>query len=301
MSKIAERIKYLSRVYRWKFLQLGRQRDITINTWNGLLDCDSKEYQIGKTLYAKRSYDSEVIDSSIGFLRKKGYLSDADKGTIIDVGANIGMICIALLKHRFFERAIAFEPEPNNFRLLEKNVAQNGLNDKIRCFNYALSSDRYVSNGTGVDGGILELSQSNSGDHRIRHNNERGFFQEENRKTLNVKVDTLDNVLSKNPQLKAEDTSLIWLDIQGHEGYFFDGSKELLSRKIPVISEFWAYGITRSGMSLSEYKQIVSKSFSHFYDISANSYAKLPIKDIDKLFEIYNTPRKVGSIIFVTD
>lgn len=300
MNKIAARIKYLSRVYRWKLMQLGRRRDITIDTWNGLLDCDSKEYQIGKTLYAKRSYESEMICNGIGFLKKEGYLSDANKGTIIDVGANIGMICIALLKHDFFEQAIAFEPEPNNFRLLIKNVAQNGLNDKIHCFNLALSSSRYAGD-EAKDGGILELSTSNSGDHRIRHSDEQGFFQEEKRKTVNVKVSTLDGVLSENPNLKAENVSLIWLDIQGHEGYFFEGAQNLLSRKVPVISEFWTYGITRSGMSLSEYKQIVSKSFSHFYDVTANTYTKQSIEEIDKLFDIYNTPRKVGSIIFVAD
>jgi FkbM family methyltransferase len=300
MNKIAARINYLLRVYQWKYFNLGQQRDITIDTWNGLLDCDSKEYQVGKTLYAKRSYESEMICNSIGILKKEGYLSDSNKGTVIDIGANIGMICIALLKHHFFEQAIAFEPEPNNFRLLVKNVAQNNLSDKIDCLNYALSSSRHTSNDTEI-AGVLELSQFNSGDHRVRYNDERGFYQEENRKTINVKVDTLDNIFSKNSNLNSEEVSLIWMDIQGHEGYFFDGAQNLLSRKIPVISEFWNYGIIRSGMSLSEYKQIVTKNFSHFYDISANTYAKSSIGDIDKLFDIYDTPKKVGSVIFVKD
>lgn len=153
MNKIAERIKYLWRVYQWKFFQLGQSRDITIETWNGLLDCDSKEWQIGKTLYVKQSYEAEFIDSSIGLLKREGYLTQKNKATVIDVGANIGMICIALLKHKYFEQAIAFEPEPNNFRLLVKNISQNGLNNKIICFPYALSSSQFTSVGTKIAGG----------------------------------------------------------------------------------------------------------------------------------------------------
>ncbi len=302
MGNLAERIRYYSRLYYWKSFRYRPRRDVTIETWNGILDCDSREYQIGKTLYAKRSYESEMIVESIGFLKAKGHLNEQRPKTVIDVGANIGMICIGLLKHEFFDRAIAFEPEPDNFRLLLKNVAQNHIGDKIDCFDIALSSEQNVSDDFSDESrGIMELSALNSGDHRIRHSTEPGFYREENRNTVRVKVDTLDNVFSRHANLKAEDVSLIWIDIQGHEGYFFDGAKSLLSRRVPVISEFWPYGIVRSGMSLNEYKQIVSKRFSHFYEVKADVYEKLPIGDIDRLFEIYNSPRKVGSIILIAE
>lgn len=145
------------------------------------------------------------------------------------------------------------------------------------------------------------MSKTNSGDHRIRHNTEPGFYQEENRPTIDIKVDTLDSIFASNSELKTENISLIWLDIQGHEGYFFDGAQKLLNHKIPVVSEFWAYGIIRSGMSQSQYKQIVVRNFSHFYLLDMNDYMKFPVDEIDRLFKIYDTPKKIGSVIFVKD
>ncbi len=80
---------------------------------------------------------------------------------MLDVGANIGMICIALMLQNYFKRAIAFEPDPKNFRLLVKNVAQNGLENRIDCFPYALSS--------AAGEAELELSPHNSGDNHLHY------------------------------------------------------------------------------------------------------------------------------------
>ncbi|MBP88698.1 MAG: hypothetical protein CMJ64_18625 [Planctomycetaceae bacterium] len=55
------------------------------------------------------------------------------KGTIIDIGANIGPIAIAMLQLELVDKAIMIEPDPRNFALLQRNVDQNQLTDKVIC------------------------------------------------------------------------------------------------------------------------------------------------------------------------
>ena len=47
------------------------------------------------------------------------------RGTLIDVGANIGLVAIAALE-RSRARCIAFEPAPDNYALLRRNVRRHG-------------------------------------------------------------------------------------------------------------------------------------------------------------------------------
>jgi FkbM family methyltransferase len=300
MSGLTNRIRTRARVYRWKLNRFLPRRDIRINTWNGVLDCDSKEYLVGKILYSKREYESAMIIDSLDLLKKWGYLSQPGSGILLDIGANLGMICIGTLKHCFFERAIAFEPEPNNFRLLQKNVEQNRFSDRIHCFDCALTSTGFIEGSSSYGKVTLELSSSNCGDYRIRTTEQSGVYNEAQWQTIPIRVDTLDNILKKE-RIAFGDISLIWLDIQGHEGYFFEGATELLRYKIPVVGEFWSYGIKRAGMTPSQYQQIVSSHFSHFFHFEGGGYSKLPISEISRLFELYDGPRKVANLIFVAD
>jgi predicted O-methyltransferase YrrM len=56
---------------------------------------------------------------------------------VLDVGANIG--CTSILFGELASRVASFEPSPTTFRLLEKNIAQSGLNN-IELYNYALGA-----------------------------------------------------------------------------------------------------------------------------------------------------------------
>ena len=285
--------RLLFRFLKWKFIHFIPRHDVTIDTANGLLTCDSKDWLIGKYLYVYRSYEAENIRATVDLLTGEGYLSNEESGIVLDVGANVGMICIALLKQNCFKRAIAFEPDPNNFRLLVKNVAQNELEKQIDCFPYALSSAEREAE--------LELSPHNSGDNHLRDNHEYKTFHEDTRRTVKVPVKTLDQVFADDPSLSRQKVSLIWLDIQGHEGYFFQGARQLLSQGIPVASEFYPFGIKRSGMSLPDYYRIVTETFTHFYHFRNGRYEKRIITEIDELFETYTTPREFGQVIFVNN
>ena len=65
------------------------------------------------------------------------------KGVMIDVGANIGNHTIFLAKY-CATKVMAFEPFPDTFKLLDKNITDNGLQFNVIASNYGLS-DNYES------------------------------------------------------------------------------------------------------------------------------------------------------------
>lgn len=284
----------IARKLRWRKLYSGTPHDVTVESYNGLLTFHSSDKLIGKYLYIDRAYERRYIESALGVLERDGYLApDArDRGVLLDVGANIGMICIALLRQHRFASAVAAEPSPRNLRLLERNVEQNGLGDRVLRLPYALSS---------ADGEMeLELSEYNSGDNRIRHDAAAGAWGEERREVVRVPVRTLDGALAERG-VDAASVRLAWVDIQGHEGYFLSGARATLACGAPVVSEFWPYGILRSGMSRDDYSRIVRELFTHFYHLRGSSAEKLPAARIDSLFDAYAAPKQMCEVIFVND
>ena len=279
-----------TRFVRWWFIHHGPKRDITVNTFNGLLTIDSKQWLIGKYVYVRRSHEEEELHKAVSLLRDEGYLEGA-KGTLINVGANIGMTVIALLRNGYFDSAVAFEPDPGNYRLLLRNLEQNGLATKVKPYNVALSSADAMLD--------LELSKDNSGDHRIRQIDAPGFYGEEDRATVKVEAAALDNLVERDPDLRGKTFDLIWADIQGHESHFFQGARKLLATGVPVISEFWPYGIQRAGVSPQDFCGIVANHFKAFYEIGGVNSAKRPIDEFETLFASYPGPRNFGLVAFV--
>jgi FkbM family methyltransferase len=204
---------------------------------------------------------------------------------VINAGAHIGMTCISLLKAGYFGRAIAFEPAPNSYRLLLRNIQQNHLEKVIRTFPFALSSE---------EGELqMELSSDNSGDNRIRTKHQPGFFKEEKRSVTLVRVRTLDATMKGDADLHGEQVRLVWTDIQGHEGHFFEGARDFFRKGIPAVCEFWPYGIDRSGISPDRFLNTVKGLFTHYYVFDGTAGEQRPIDELRELFPAYAGPRQM--------
>ena len=138
---------------------------------------------------------------------------------VVDVGANIGYYTT------LFSRLVgasgtvtAFEPDPTNFSLLQKNCAVNGCRN-VKLENLALSNKD--------DTAKLHLSEVNRGDHRISSS-------DENLETIEVKTVRLEYFLDH-----QEGFDLLKMDIQGHEFHALKGMGRLLDREgIIMVMEF---------------------------------------------------------------
>ena len=227
---------------------------------------------ISRLLLIEGEFELDLITEAMQLVRKRSGRPKG-KGTIIDIGANNGVISIGMLVTGELDRAVAIEPEPINFKRLHDNVALNRLEDSILLVNRALSNAK--SNLS------FELSESNFGDHRVRTTGTSGvakdIFKESQRSVITVAADRLDDMMTELPQRFTEDLAVVWIDVQGYEGYVFDGARALLKRDVPVVSEVWPYGIVRAGMTLDQFNELVVSIWPCFWMKRRDHFARYPI------------------------
>ena len=252
----------------------------TVKTENGILSFNSKDRTLGRALNIEREFESQMMKRTVKLLTKNGDIKQVKGRVVMDVGGYVGMSSIGFLNFNLFDNAIIFEPNPNSFLLIEKNIKQNNFSDQITAFNVALSNKNSEL--------LMELSHKNFGDHRIRQEGpvQEGYYHEEVRKIISVDSVAFDDFIKKNPQINFKNISMVWMDIQGHEGKFLQGANNFLSsQKIPVVMEFWPYGILRSGTTKNDFLENLVKLFTHFYIVD-NEFTELQsITNVEKLFD----------------
>lgn len=157
------------------------------------------------------------------------------KGTVIDIGANIGYF--TLLAATLTDDVVAIEPEARNVAELEVNVKLNGCNN-VSIIHAA------ASNKSGV--AELNVSQTESGEHSLIKPPSRKYQQ-----TQQVKLITID-------ELKLDNVGLIKVDTEGHEYEVLEGASETIKKCSPVlVIEIWTEGLNASGHKLLDFATLI--------------------------------------------
>lgn len=148
---------------------------------------------------------------------------------VVDIGANIGYYTLIASKLVGSNgKVYAFEPEPNNYDLLLKNIRING-------YTNATPVKKAVSNK--CDKTTLFLDKVSSGDPSLDENNvpqKKGFIE--------VETVTLDSFL------KDVKVDVVKIDAQGAEGLILEGSERILrNNNLKLFMEFWPYGLRNMG------------------------------------------------------
>jgi FkbM family methyltransferase len=216
-------------------------------------------------------------------------------GTFLDIGANMGVISIGMLTGGEFARAIAMEPDPRNFSLLQRNARQNGLDEqRYLCLPYAASDRRGELE--------FELSGNNFGDHRVRVGSSEGAsekFSESARAVIRIVAQPVDEILDGVPRAMANDIAVVWIDTQGHEGHLLRGGPELFARNIPVVSEVWPYGLARAGTSADEFCKTASRFWSAFCVWRQSHFERHPIAELAALFREITRHDQHENVVFL--
>lgn len=149
----------------------------------------------------------------------------------VDVGANIGYYTlVAAQRVGPHGKVIAYEPDKDNFALLQANVALNGLS-QVQVFPCALSDKNAA--------GQLFLSDNNFGDHRL-------YDANDSRQAYPVQLAKGDEHVGQ----QTQHMDFLKIDTQGFEFFVVNGLRELISRNrshLRIILEFCPYGIRHSG------------------------------------------------------
>jgi FkbM family methyltransferase len=253
----------------WRALSRLPEFRITRRTRHGVLGFSSRDRGVGRILFTRGEYEYEQLERAVAF----GGFPSPGRGWLLDVGANVGTVCIALARRGAFARALAVEPAPDTFRHLVRNVARNGLGDAIRCVNAAVSA----TSGTAE----LELS-TNSGDHRVRVAGPLAAerYHEHTRPLIRVPLRRLDDLLDEHG-IGRGDVGLLWMDVQGHERHVLDGAPKLLASGVPLVVELWPYGLRRAGVEPEAFAAYLGARFRSYYDLGlaapmARPTAELP-------------------------
>jgi FkbM family methyltransferase len=172
------------------------------------------------------SHDYEPYESKLVM----GLLRPGD--VAVDVGAMIGYYTVILAKHvEAHGRVYAFEPDPENFALLEDNLRMNGYGHVV---------SRNVLVGAESGRGRLWRAPSNRGDHHA--------FATNGRDAVDVDVVALDDVID-------EPVDLVKIDVQGYEGYVLAGMRRLIERspQLAMLVEFCPALLVGAGTAPGEF------------------------------------------------
>ncbi len=290
MRKIPRRSLYEARALLWR-LQGRLHKTVTTRTHQGLFTVACADSVIGKALYCSREYELDLTVKVIDFLKLR---HTPPRGTVLDIGANVGIISVGMLHTGLVAKAIAIEPEPYNFSLLQRNIRQNSLEAAFVCLPYAASD---------TAGQVrFELNANNLGDHRVRTGTAAGaaaeLYRESQRQVIEVTADRLDQLLEPLSPSVTDEIALIWIDVQGYEGYVFRGGPRLFSRPIPVVAEIWPYGIQRTGMSQAEFCDIAREYWSTYWMQRKDKFIAYPIAALSSLFDEVGYDDGYTNVIF---
>jgi FkbM family methyltransferase len=152
-----------------------------------------------------------------------------DKGTVIDVGANLGVMSYFLAKNYSRRQVVAFEPVPCNIRNLEK-IRKRFILTNLRIYPMALGDK------PGELDMILPVEKSVRF-HGLAHVKHESIPDHNEGEIIRCKVDTLDNFEA--PQ-ECKLVTGIKLDVENYEYFVLRGGEKLIRQQKPIIyCELW--------------------------------------------------------------
>lgn len=187
---------------------------------------------------------------------------------ILDIGANIGYYTLIFAKLVGKNgKVFAFEPEPLNFELLQKNVKMNNYDNVI-------FEQKAISN---VNGTIkLYISKIRTGMHRIyksKHTTEN---------FVNVPMIKLDEYLKKNDYLKK--INFIKIDIEGSEFGALQGLKNTLkNNNLKILIEFIPDSIREFGDEPQDLIKLLKSYKFKFFCTDDQNKKIVQINDYDEI------------------
>lgn len=131
-------------------------------------------------------------------------------GVLVDVGANIGYFSLIWAARNPSNRVFAFEAAPRPAELLKRNVARNGLADRVIVHSMALDAETSVMH---FDPGPEALTGWG------------GLSLSADANTIEVQVQTLDETLP------GAAIDLLKIDVEGADTWVLFGAERLLAEK----------------------------------------------------------------------
>jgi FkbM family methyltransferase len=237
----------------------------------------TEDRTLGRRLFVYPEAPERDIQRAFATLRAiPGQAERLAGTTILEIGANIGSHTVEMLGCYGAGAVVAIEPDPHNCELLRQNILLNGFSDRVTVLAMAVSDHEGVVE--------LELSRNNSGDHRVRVPGAPASDPEAERATIEVPATALDSLVQAG-LIDLAATGLVWIDAQGHEAHILRGASRVIDSRIPILTEYWPYGLRRAG-GLDALHELIATHYSHVVDVSPPDGAAprvLPAEQLPRL------------------
>jgi FkbM family methyltransferase len=150
------------------------------------------------------------------------FLAAASKrGLFVDVGANLGWHTVHAAQYPAVETVVAFEPDPFNTWLLDRNLAVNGVGNAVAVAS-AAGSSRGVAR-------MFRYRSTNFGRHTLLTDYGYGSRQ--------VPITDLDSALDA-LGLGDKPVLILKIDVEGYEPAVIEGAQRTLQRTSAVLLEY---------------------------------------------------------------
>ena len=212
------------------------------------------EYVFDKIISAKDYYEKLMLEIWV-----EKYVKQAK--VIYDIGANLGNHTVYFASYVSEAEIYAFEPLPENFQLLQKNVEENGLK-KVKLYQAACGDNKRKA--------TMSL--------RMKENNGTAKIDKEDTKGQAVEILALDDMELPSPDF-------IKIDVEEFELHVLKGMRNILKSSEPTL---WIEVDTENGKNVYEFLKNMG-----YYPIEMNLeqdnnvvFSKKGIKDSDsKIFQ----------------
>lgn len=197
------------------FDTLGWEADIVVRGVRYVVGVRTSEVYVLHEIYSVHQYERHP-----NFVPQPGW-------TVVDVGANIGVFTIQ--QGARGAKVYAFEPNPNCYRRLARNVNANFLADRVRLFPSALGDMHgtvklFVEDG-GTTGGFVVPAEAPGTD-----------------QAPTVAITTLDRMVDA---LQLPPIDLLKIDTEGSEVAVLTGAQQTLRKVRRIIVEFHSRDLLR--------------------------------------------------------
>ena len=185
-------------------------------------------------------YESLQYDRHTDFIPQSGW-------TVFDVGANIGVF--TLLQATLGATVYSFEPNPDSYGRLLRNVTANKLGDCVRLFPTALGHERGMGSlhviGGGTTGGVVTPVKAGASASGVA-----------------VPMTTLDEVVSTLPGLSID---LLKIDAEGSEVAILRGGERTLDHVQRIMVEYHSRDLLRQVREILARKGFAQEMIVDYY------------------------------------